>query len=341
MKLNHIAIFLLFSGLLLSIQGCGTENNVVTVYTSVDRDYSEPILNDFSEQNPEITLNAVYDSELTKTTGLFNRLLEEKENPQADVFWNSEIIRTIQLEEEGVLQPYQSPMANDIPAKYKDEEGYWTGFSVRARVMAINTDLVPDSETPTQIPDLAAPKYLGKTAMAIPFFGTTSAHMALFYHIRGRELFSFDINRIKANGAKFLTGNATVRDQVANGTIAYGLTDTDDVFAALDEDKPIRMVYVEHHPNKGILVIPNTVGLIANAPNAELGKTLIDYLLSQEVEEKLAFSRAHQIPVRDTVPRPEQVPQLSELKTVEATFDEIAEDIKPCLELLRQLLPNL
>jgi len=331
--------FLLLISAIVLFAGCGQKENAVTVYTSVDRDYAEPILNEFAAQNPEIKFNPVYDSELTKTTGLFNRLLEEKSNPQADVFWNSEIIRTIQLKNEDVLAPYKSTQAMNIPEKYKDPEGYWTGFSVRARVMVINEDLVPETETPTSIPSLASPKYKGKTAMAEPFFGTTSSHMALYYHLHGPQLFQLRFRNLLTNGMKLLPGNATVRDQVANGTLAYGLTDTDDVFAALDEDKPVRMAFVTHKGGE-IFVIPNTVALIANSPNPENGKLLIDYLLSEAVEEALARSRAHQIPVRATVPRPEIVPDLSEYDTADVSYEELAKEITPCLELLREIIQN-
>ncbi len=54
---------------------------------------------------------ANYDVEASKTTGLVNKLIAEKENPIADVFWNGEFSQTIRLKEEGILQPYVSPSA--------------------------------------------------------------------------------------------------------------------------------------------------------------------------------------------------------------------------------------
>ena len=42
---------------------------------------------------------------------LVNRLIAEKDNPRADVFWNSETGRTIVLKEKGVLEKYISPAA--------------------------------------------------------------------------------------------------------------------------------------------------------------------------------------------------------------------------------------
>ena len=100
----------------------------VVVYTSLDKVFSQPILEAF-EKETGIKVLPVYDSEATKTTGLVNRLIAEKGNPKADVFWNSETGRTIVLTKKGVLAKYVSPSAADIPGQFKDPEGCWTGFA--------------------------------------------------------------------------------------------------------------------------------------------------------------------------------------------------------------------
>ncbi|OPZ09197.1 MAG: Iron uptake protein A1 precursor [candidate division BRC1 bacterium ADurb.BinA292] len=109
------------------------------VYTALDQLYSEPILAAFAEQTG-IDVLSVYDSEAAKTTGLVARLVAERDRPRCDVFWNNEIVRTNQLQREGLLQPYAAPGAAHVPAAFKDPEGYWTGFAGRMRVVAFNTD---------------------------------------------------------------------------------------------------------------------------------------------------------------------------------------------------------
>ncbi|MCA1606721.1 MAG: iron transporter, partial [Acidobacteria bacterium] len=94
----------------------------VTVYVSTDRVFSEPILRAY-EQQSRIRVNAVYDTEETKSTGLANKLLAEKNRPQADVFWSNEPVRTLVLKRNGVLAPYKSPNAEGIPETFKDPDG--------------------------------------------------------------------------------------------------------------------------------------------------------------------------------------------------------------------------
>jgi len=120
--------------LIICIIGCSKEQPAaqqeVVVYTSLDKVFSQPVLEEF-ENKTSIKVKAVYDSEATKTTGLVNRLIAEKDSPRADVFWNSETGRTIVLKQKGILAPYNSPSATDIPSTFKDAQGYWSGFGAR------------------------------------------------------------------------------------------------------------------------------------------------------------------------------------------------------------------
>src|SRR5215203_6557955 len=141
--------------------GTGGAGREVTVYVSTDRVFSEPVLRAY-EQKAGVKVNAVYDTEETKSTGLANKLLAEKDNPRADVFWSNEPVRTLVLKSRGVLAPYRAPNAQTIAATFKDPEGYWTGFSARLRVIVYNTNLVKPDQVPASIFDLADPKWKGK-----------------------------------------------------------------------------------------------------------------------------------------------------------------------------------
>ena len=100
---------------------CDNNSNVVVVYTSVDQIFSEPILKDF-EKKTGITVKAVYDTEETKSTGVLNRLIAEKNNPQCDLFWSGDPVRTIVLKNKGITKAYQSEVAKDINTVFKDKE---------------------------------------------------------------------------------------------------------------------------------------------------------------------------------------------------------------------------
>jgi len=308
----------------------------VTVYVSTDRVFSEPVLREY-EQRSGVTVNAVYDTEETKSTGLANRLLAERARPQADVFWSNEPVRTLVLKSRDVLASYKSPSAQGIPTVLVDPDGYWTGFSARIRVIAYNTLLVKADTAPRSIFDLADPKWRGQVAIADPRFGSTSFHVAALYALAGDERMDDFFRRLKANGVRIVDGNSVVRDLVARGEVKVGLTDTDDVNVAIENGQPIAMVL----PDKdglGVPVMPNMVSLIANAPHAEEGRKLVDYLLSTDVERRLAQSEAVQIPLHSGVQGPKNIPPIDTFRPMTLDYAKAANRVEDATKRLAGIL---
>ena len=316
--------------------GTNTTAREVTIYVSTDRVFSEPILRAY-EQQSGVRVNAVYDTEETKSTGLANKLIAEKNRPQADVFWSNEPVRTLVLKRNGVLAPYKSPNAVGIPAAFKDPDGYWTGFSARSRVIVYNTNLVKPDEAPKSIFDLTDPKLRDQVAIADPRFGSTSFHVAALYAEVGDERAEEFFRKLKLNGVKIVPGNSVVRDMVARGEAKVGLTDTDDVNVALEDKQPVAMVFPDRD-GMGVPIMPNMVSLVANGPHLEAGKKLIDYLLSPEVEHMLAQSEAVQIPLHSEVEGPKNIPPLSSFRPMTLDYGKAADRVEDVTKRLQAIL---
>jgi len=330
------ALALLGVGACRSPEPTQSADRTVTVYVSTDRVFSEPVLREY-EKRSGVTVNAVYDTEETKSTGLANRLLAEKARPQADVFWSNEPVRTLVLKSRGTLAPYRSPSADGIPPALIDPDGYWTGFSARMRVIAYNTTTVTPADAPQSVFDLADPKWKGQVAIADPRFGSTSFHVAALYAVAGDEKMDDFFRRLKANDVRIVDGNSVVRDLVARGEVKVGLTDTDDVNVAIENGQPIAMVL----PDKaglGVPVMPNMVSLIANAPHPEEARKLIDYLLSADVERQLAQSEAVQIPLHAGVKGPKNIPAIDTFKPMTLDYTKAAARVEDVTGRLATIL---
>ena len=276
----------------------------VHIYVSLDRQHSERLLRQF-EKESGIKVVATFDTEANKTVGLVNRLISEKGDPQADVYWNNELATTIKLKARGVLQPYQSPGAAGIPAEFKDPEGYWVGFGARARVLIVNTDLVKPDQVPTSMWDLTLPQWKGKVCMARPETGTTAAHAAALYVLDEKKADEY-FDKLVENDVVWLTGNAHCMRDVSAGRFAFGWTDTDDFNVARLKGAPVSLVYPDAGagPDRGDVhpeFARDDQGLPAQEPGA--AQTLIDWLLRPEIEKALCSESATaQIPVRPGVP---------------------------------------
>ncbi len=309
------------------------EENVVVVYVSEDRVFSEPILKDF-ERETGIKVKAIYDTEESKSTGLMNRLIAEKEHPRADVYWANEPIRAEVLKQKGLLQPYISPNAGGIPEQFRDPEGYWTGFSARARVLIVNRSV---EEKPHSIMDYVNPKWKGRAVIANPLFGTTTVHMAVLFTLWGDEKAKDFLNRMNENQVKLSSSNGESADLVASGQFDFALVDNDDAVSRMRRGEPVEMVFPDQGEGEmGVLLLPNAVMLIKGAPHPENGRKLVDYLLSKETERKLAFADCAQIPLHSGVDMPPELEDISRLKTVEVDYGEVARKLEEIQPILRK-----
>ncbi len=288
---------------LIWLSGCwrGDANQVV-VYTALDADFSKPIFADFTAETG-IVVAPKFDTESTKTVGLTEALLAERDRPRCDVFWNNEILNTLRLERQGLLEVYFSPAANDYPDSAKSPRGTWHGFAARARVLIVNTKLLPDAaDRPTRVGDLADPRWRGKCAIAKPLFGTTATHAACLFDKLGDAKAKQFFRDIQQNEVQILSGNKQVAVAVASGRLAFGLTDTDDCISQIEAGLPVAIVYPDQGEHElGTLFIPNTLAIIKGSPHPAAARRLVDYLLSLAVEAKLAAGPSAQIPLNPIV----------------------------------------
>src|SRR5688500_16747686 len=244
--------------------GCDRRDvETVTLYTSVDQPYAAPIVREF-ERKTGVKVRLVTDAEATKSVGLAERVRAERANPQCDVFWSNEPFHTINLANDGVLEPYTSPMSADVPAAFKDARGRWCSNALRARVIAIhlaekNFDFNPFT---SKLVELTRPEFKDRVAMAKPTAGTTGGHVAALYVLWGEERAKDFFRKLHGNGVKLLGGNGKVAEAVGDGTCVAGLTDNDDVASVKSNGGSINAVLPDQDGD-GTLMVPTTVGLVA------------------------------------------------------------------------------
>lgn len=321
--------------LLLSACTSREEGKSVTVYVSEDQVFSEPVLRDF-EKETGIHVDALYDTEESKSTGVMNRLIAEKGNPRADVYWANEPIRAEVLRQKGILAPYQSPNAKGIPDIFRQKEHYWTGFSARIRVMLVHDSMQHDPDT---ILAYADPKFSGRGVIANPLFGTTTSHIAALFTVWGDTRAKNFLETLKKNGTAISTSNGESADFVAQKRYLFALVDSDDAVSRMRQGAAVHIVYPDQKADEpGVFVVPNVAMLIDGAPHAAAGKRLIDYLLRRETEAKLAKMACAQIPLHADVAAPKELKSLTKLKVMQVDYAAVARKLTGIQPWLKQWL---
>ena len=310
---------------------CKRGANEVVVYTSVDQPFSEPIFKEF-EKRSGIKVLAVYDTEETKSTGVVNRLIAEARQPQADVFLSGDPVRPFLLIKRGLVQPYPSPAAASVPAHFRAPDGTWTGSAARARILLVNKEKVSAAEMPKSVRDLAAPRWKGQTALANPLFGTTTMHVAALFGAWGEDKGRAFLDDLKTNQVRIASSNGEVKRLITAGEVAFGLCDTDDAAEALHDGAPVEVVYPDQD-GIGTLVMPTAVVLM-KGPHPDAGQALVDWLVSAEVDKRMAELAAH-MPLRADIQVP-GVRSASSFRSMQVDYARLGDEMERIQPWLRQ-----
>jgi iron(III) transport system substrate-binding protein len=308
--------------LLAAVTGCPRPEPQVVLYCAQDEEFAVGLLDDF-RQRTGLRVAPRFDTEADKSVSLYTLLVNEKNRPRCDVFWNNEILSTIRLQKQGLLEPYDSPAAGPYPASAKAADHTWHAFALRARVILVNTRLVKEDERPKGLLELADPRWRGRVAMARPQFGTSATQAACLFEVIGGDRAREYYRGLKQNGVQIAPGNKQVAEWVGRGrtprgqSVAVGVTDTDDAMAEVKAGRDVALIFPDRDApadsRMGTLFIPNTLAILKGSPNPEGARRLVDFLLGPEAEALLAESESHQIPlnpeVKATLPPEIQTPK--------------------------------
>lgn len=306
----------------------------VVLYCSVDQAIAEPIIAEF-EKLSGIKVSVRFDTEANKTIGLVQRIRAEAASPAADVFWSNEVFYTIRLGREGLLAGYNSEQTDNWPALFTDPNSRWYGFALRGRVIGYNTKKVSAEEAPRSLEDVLDGKWNGRLVMAEPEFGTTGGDVASWFAHYGRERAEEILRGLKANEVRLVAGNSVAVRMAATGQADICFTDTDDVYAAQRNGWPIAMNYLDQG-GEGALAIPNTAAVIQGAPHPQEAAALMEFLLSEKLEHKLAESDSHNSPIRSSLA--ERYKSYKIPKALDVDYAKVADELPRAIQSAREIL---
>jgi iron(III) transport system substrate-binding protein len=276
------------------------------------------------------------------------RIEMEKEHPAADVLWANEIMNTVVLRDLGCFAPLPAGVAATFPERWRDRKGTFVAFGGRARILLVNTKLLPDrKDWPTSVADLLDPTWGGegrRVTVARPLTGTTYAHAVAILTKdpeKGKAFWEGVAARAAKGEVRAVPSNGATMNLVskAENGVAWGLTDTDDARVALERGDPVAVVYPDQGEGQpGTLVIPNTVALVKGGPNPAGGARLLEWLVSRETEARLAASPIANIPLRDDVAAPDHVKRPGrDFRAMDVDWDEVGRNRDRWLGSLQNL----
>jgi iron(III) transport system substrate-binding protein len=316
--------------------GVGSEADVsgdLVIYSGRSEPLIQPVLDAFKARYPNVNvlLKAGSNSELA------NALIEEKANPQADVFITTELLTVQSLTAEGIFQAYAPAGVENIPAEFVGAGNAWTGLTKRARVIIYNKDLVAEDEAPASIFDLVDPKWQGQVAAAGSTNGGMQAQVAAMQQLLGDEATEEWLNGLIANEVTFFGGHTDVRKAVGAGEFKIGLVNHYYYHLQLAEGSNVGVVYPDQGEGQvGLFTNATSAALVQGAGNPTAAQAFLDFLISEE-GQKLFAEQNYEYPLLAGVAIKEGVQPLDDFRLADVDVVQAAANFDAMFELIERV----
>ncbi|OAB41473.1 iron ABC transporter substrate-binding protein [Paenibacillus glacialis] len=326
MKKKWISSFTALALVAAMITGCnsnsssesksGTEGKPtgkITVYIGLQEDHAVAAMKKF-------TADTGIEAEMIRMSAgeILAKVRAEKDNPKADVWYGGPADTYVQAVSEGLLEPYKSPIADKIDAKYKDPDGYWTGVYVGAVGFASNKEFLEKKglEAPKKWEDLLNPAFKGEVVMADPASSGT-AYTALYtvLNVMGSEDKGFEyLTKLHPQVQQYTTSGAAPGRMVGMGEAGVGILFAHDIIKYQEEGFKNLVLTI---PEDGTGYETGAIGIIKGSKNQELSQKFVDWTLSPEAQELGKTVGSFQNITNSDAVGPEQAVKLDEINTID------------------------
>jgi len=278
-------------GLLVSAAALAQDAKVLNLYSSRHYQTDDALYSNFTKATG-IKINRIEAGE----DALIERIRNEGERSPADVLITVDAGRLWRAEQLGFFQPVKSAVLDArIPASYREPNGLWFGFSLRARVIAYNKSKLKAADFPTY-ESLADPKWKGRICMRsstnmynLSLMGAMIDHLGA----AGAEQWAQGVKDNLAREPK--GGDSDQLKSVAAGECDVTISNQYYYARLLRSTKPDEREAGERvgivFPNQaswGTHVNISGAGVMKNAPNREAAVRFLEYLANDDAQRYFA-----------------------------------------------------
>jgi iron(III) transport system substrate-binding protein len=270
---------------------------------------------------------------------LANQIAQEGSNTPADVFFTENSAPLDFLQEKGLLGPVARTTLAAVPSRYSSPQGDWVGVSARVSVLVYNPSVVPASQLPTSILDLASPKWKGKLGIA-PGETDFQPLVTSIARSKGRAAALRWLRAIKANaGDHNYPDNETLTSMVNQGQVGIGVINHYYWYRFLDENGKgnTHSAIAYFAPgDPGYVLDVSGAGLMRSTQHRAAAQRFLAFLVSPAGEQIVAHSTSYEYPLGSGVTTAAPLRPFNTLHPSSLSIRQIG-DGQEAVELLREV----
>lgn len=252
------------------------EDRRLVVYTSHKEEVYRPIIKEFEERT------GVWVELVTGGTNeLLDRLVQEREHPQADVMFGGGVDSLEAYRD--CFTPYFCKDWELLEADMRSPIGLWTPFSALPVVLVYNTKLVAPGQL-TGWKDLFSPAWQGRIAFCDPgVSGSSFTGLVTMLYALGGDMDEKLVDFAVSLDGRQLESSGQVLDSVAEGTDLIGITLEETALKRVQEGEELGIVY----PSEGTSCVPDGGALVKGAAHEENAQLFLDFIAGVDVQRRM------------------------------------------------------
>ena len=290
----------------------------LTFYCSAQDEWCQLVANEFQDATG-------IDVAMTrKSSGeTFAQVKAEASNPKGDVWWGGTGDPHLQAAEEGLTEPYVSPMRgelNDWAISQAESAGDRTiGIYSGALGYGYNTELLAANNLPEPScwKDLLKPEYKGHVQMANPnSSGTAYTTLATIVQLFGEEEGFEFMKGLHSNINQYTKSGSAPIKAAGRGETTIGIVFMHDAVNQAVSGFPVKVVA----PCEGTGYEIGSMSIITGARNLDSAKKFYDWALSAEAQSLALQVKAFQVPSNKGAETSPNAPDLASIKLIDYDF---------------------
>ncbi len=306
------------AGLALAASAGAVQAQKLTFYCSAQEDWCQLMARSFEEATG-IDVNMT-----RKSSGeTFAQVKAEESNPKGDVWWGGTGDPHLQAAEEGLTEPYVSPMRDQLhpwAISQATSAGDKTiGIYSGALGYGYNTELLAANGLPEPAcwSDLLKPEYKGHIQMANPnSSGTAYTTLASMVQLFGEDDGFEYMKGLHANINQYTKSGSAPIKAAGLGETTIGIVFMHDAVAQTVAGFPIKTVA----PCEGTGYEIGSMSIIAGARNMDEAKQFYDWALTAEAQNLALQVNAFQVPSNMNAETSDSAPDMSSIKLIDYDF---------------------